>query len=308
MLGPVRILNFDGSIVRQKNLIERFKPTIIDLTALGPRCRLYSSEASANAVREYIDPKERHCITFLGSGDFHHVTSLLLDSFDEDMSLISFDNHPDWDILPPRICCGSWVTQALKKNNIKKVVLLGTSSGDISPTLYRMGNYGSLKDDRVEVYPYSHKPVKLFFKKVPDNISITVKRNLFFSEIYWQELATKDIDEFFSHILRRLPAKKAYVTIDKDCLKRQYALTNWDEGHFELEDLLSMLRLIKENANIIGLDITGDYSPVKTEGFIRTAITSIDHPRDFTAIYKPQSSIDAINEETNIRILELLGR
>lgn len=306
MLTSVRVLNFDNSVVRQNNLIERFKPSIIDLTDVGPRCRLYSNDNTAQEIRARIDPGSKDSITFLGSGDFHHITSLLLDKFNDDISIISFDDHPDWDILPPKIGCGSWVTRVLSKGNVKKVILIGASSGDISPTLFRMGNYDSLKNDRLEIYPYQHKPTKIFFKKIPDNISIDVKRNIFFDEIHWQELKTKNIAEFFLHILRRLPTKKVYVTIDKDCLKAPYSLTNWAAGHLELEELLLMLKFIKENTDIIGLDITGDYSTVKTEGFIRTVITSINHPRQISAKDSPQPLINSVNEAANISILELL--
>jgi arginase family enzyme len=306
MLTSVRVLNFDNSVVRQNKLIERFKPIIIDLMDLGPRCRLYSNEKTASEVSERIDPGSGDSITFLGSGDFHHITSLLLDKFSEEISVISFDDHPDWDILPPRIGCGSWVTRVLGKDNVKKVILIGASSGDISPSLFRMGNYDSLKGDRLEIYPYQHKPTKVFFKKIPENISADVKSGLLYDEIHWQELKTKNIAEFFLHILRRLPAKKVYVTIDKDCLKAPYSLTNWAGGHLELDELLLMLKFIKENTEIVGLDITGDYSPVKTEGFIRTAITAMNHPRDVSAKDRPQSLIDSVNEAANIRILELL--
>jgi arginase family enzyme len=267
---------------------------------------LYSNEKIAKEIIARIGPTSRSSITFLGSGDFHHITSLLLDKFSEEISVISFDDHPDWDILPPKIGCGSWVTRVLNKVNVKKVILMGISSGDISPTLFRMGNYDSLKGDRLEIYPYQHKPTKVFFKNIPRNISADVKKRIFFDEIQWQELKTKNMAEFFLHILRRLPTKKVYVTIDKDCLRAPYSLTNWAEGHLELEELLLMLKFIKENTEIVGLDITGDYSPIKTEGLIRTVITAINHSRDYSAKGKPQSVIDAVNEAANIRVLELL--
>jgi len=306
MVNSIRILNFDDSVTRQKRLMERFNPSVIDLTKIGPFARLYSNEATFNHIRSLIDPKSRNSITFLGSGDFHHVANILIDQFDEDISVISFDHHPDWDIMPPYLSCGAWVTRTLNKNNVKKIVLMGVSSEDISPNIFQTGNFDSLKDDRVEIYPYQHKPTKVFLRNVPKNISVSVKRGLFFNEIHWQELKSKNIAEFFLHILRRLPSKKVYVTIDKDCLRRTYSLTNWEEGHFELDDLLLMLKFIKENCEIVGLDIAGDYSPVKTEGFIRTIITDIDHPRNFSAKDKEQSLIDSVNEATNIKILELL--
>ena len=136
MLTSVRVLNFDNSVIRQNKLVERFKPSIIDLTDLGPRCRLYSNKKASKEVSVRIDHGSGDSITFLGSGDFHHITSLLLDKFSEDISVISFDDHPDWDILPPKIGCGSWVTRVLSKGNVKKVTLVGASSGDISPSFF----------------------------------------------------------------------------------------------------------------------------------------------------------------------------
>lgn len=306
MLDSVRILNFDDSVARQKTLISRFKPSIVDLTELGPSARLYSDEATFNRIRSAIDQASRSSVTFLGSGDFHHVTKLLIDQFDDDISVISFDHHPDWDIMPPFLSCGAWVTRILDRSNVKKVVLVGVSSGDISPNVFQTGNFDSLKNDRVEIYPYQHKPTKVFLRNVPKNISVTVKKGLFYNEIHWQELKDKNIAEFFLHILRRLPTKNVYVTVDKDCLRHPYSLTNWEEGHLELDDLLLMLKFIKENCEILGLDITGDFSTVKTEGLIRTIVTDVDHPRNFSAKGRDQSVIDSVNEATNIKILELL--
>lgn len=306
MLDSIRVLDFDGSIMRQKRLIERFKPFVVDLTAIGPAARLYSGEKAYDQIRASIDPKLKNSITFLGSGDFHHVAALLINQFDEDISVISFDRHPDWDIMPPLLSCGAWVTRVLERDNIKKLVILGVSSGDISPNVFQTGNFDSLKDNRVEIYPYQHKPTKVFLKKVPKNISVIVKRGLFYNEIRWQELKDKNIAEFLLHILKRIPTGKVYVTIDKDCLRHPYSLTNWEEGQLELDDLLLMLKFIKENCEIIGMDITGDYSPVKAEGLMRAVVADIDHPNHFSAKDKDQAVIDSVNEATNIRILELL--
>lgn len=306
MLKSIRILNLDNSVIRQKRLLERFDPSIVDLTDLGPKYRLYSSIETDQAVRERLNEFPPSDITFLGSGDFHHIASLLISGFSEDISVISFDYHPDWDTLPPKISCGSWVTRVLGQSNVKKVILLGISSGEISPSMIQTGNFNSLRNDRIEIYPYQHSPTRLFLKRIPKNVSVTIKRGLFSNEIHWHELKDKNIAEFLHHILHRLPTKKVYVTIDKDCLRRSYSLTNWEEGHFELEELLLMLKLIKENKDLAGVDITGDYSDVLAEGFVRRAIIGIDHPRAFSAKDKELSVIDSVNEETNIRILELL--
>jgi hypothetical protein len=73
-----------------------------------------------------------------------------------------------------------------------------------------------------------------------------------------------------------------------------------------LEDLLLLLKLIKESLDVVGLDIAGDYSFPKAKGIIKAICSSLDHPRDFSAKGSSLQRIDRINEETNIRILELL--
>ncbi len=102
--------NFDGSLFRQTRLIERYRPDIIDLYGIGPSCRLWANKKTAAAIQAALQPQAQHAITFLGSGDFHHMSHLLVRQFAEPLTLIVFDFHPDWDILPPRLGCGSWVT------------------------------------------------------------------------------------------------------------------------------------------------------------------------------------------------------
>ena len=107
-----------------------------------------SAKTSALISQRIINsPKNR--ITFLGSGDFHHISSNLINQFNQPCSLIVFDYHPDWDILPPRKGCGSWVSEVLKNKNIKKIILIGVSSSDISTLNIQSANLASLKDNRV---------------------------------------------------------------------------------------------------------------------------------------------------------------
>ncbi len=304
--GSIRILNFDDSLKRQAKLIERFRPDVVDLKEIGPSSRLWMNKRTAQKVKGALMPDERRSITFLGSGDFHHVSHLLIEQFEEPMTLILFDHHPDWDILPPRIGCGSWVSRVLKRSNIKKVVMLGVSSNDISSISIQTGDLDSLRSDRVEIYPYEHRPTRTLFKRVPENISIELKKLGPSSRICWQELKDKALKEFFLEIIGRLETKQVYVSIDKDCLRPEYSLTNWEKGNFKLEELLMLIGLVKDNLDIIGLDITGDYSPPHVRGGLKALCSRLDHPRDFSAKAMAQDRIDSINEETNIKILELL--
>ncbi len=302
----IRILNFDDSIVKQQNLVSQYKTEIIELKDLGPEVRLWMNKKSKKEIEERIRGSAKDSITFLGSGDFHHISSTLISQFHKPISVIIFDFHPDWDTLPPHMACGSWVSQALKNKNVEKCILIGVSSDDISSWWVQSGNLDSLKDNRVEIYPYAHKPSKAFFKRIPQNLSFGFQKHLLFNKIYWNELKGKNLKDFFLSLLKRIPTKEVYISIDKDCLKRDYALTNWEEGHLFLEELLLMLKLIKENLDMVGMDITGDYSKVHIENKFKRIFSYFDHPRELIADKFPQSFITATNEETNLKILELL--
>ena len=249
----------------------------------------------------------KNSITFLGSGDFHHISHILINQFEQPLSLIIFDFHPDWDTLPPHFGCGSWLTQTLKNKNILKCILIGVSSTDISSWWVESGNLDSLKDNKVEIYPYSHRPSLAFFKDVPANISLKIEKGFFYNKLYWNELKGKDLTGFFLSLLKRIPTEQVYISIDKDCLKKEYALTNWEEGHMSLEEFLLMLKLIKENLDIIGMDITGDYSKISLAGSYKRFFSRLDHPKNIDAEKFSASFITATNEETNLKILELLA-
>ncbi|MDP3788939.1 MAG: arginase family protein [Candidatus Omnitrophota bacterium] len=284
MISSVRILNFDDSITAQKNLVNRYKPEITDLRDLAPYARYWAGKNTVNGLRKCL-PTEGNTITFLGSGDFHHISRLLINQPKEPISVIVFDGHPDWDIMPQPLCCGSWVNDAARAENVRKIILVGVSSDD--PAVVERG--------KIEMYPYSRKPSLVFTGKIP-----------FLKRIYWDEIKGKDIAALFRKILSRLPTRHVYVSIDKDCLRSEYAATNWEEGKLALDELLLMLKLIKENADIIGADIVGDYSPVYIKGIFKRFVAYSDHPKNIKARTLPLAEITAINEATNLKILNSL--
>ncbi|MGD0336748.1 MAG: hypothetical protein ABSB18_06585 [Candidatus Omnitrophota bacterium] len=302
----IRILDFDGSITKQKQLLKRYESDILDLKGLGPAARYWVNNRDRKIIEERITDSAKEAITFLGSGDFHHISEVLINSFSQQMSLILFDLHPEWDIYSFFLGCGSWLNSILKRKNILKVILVGTSSEDISTFNINSGNLKSLKEGLVEIYPYTHRPSKVFLKRVPENISVKVERGPFSSTIYWHELVSEELGPFFKGLIGRLPSKNVYVSIDKDCLNYDSALTNWEEGGFSLGQLLLMLKLIKENLRIVGLDITGDYSNIEVSGSLKRILSYLDHPRNIKPLKMPEESVTSINERTNLEILGLL--
>ena len=307
MLSKVlRVLDFDESVARQTRLLKQNHSVVIDLKNIGPECRTWMSSRMGERIKSVLNPELKNAVTFLGSGDFHHVSSLLIEQFEEPINVILVDHHPDWDILPPRLGYGSWVTTALRRENIVKFILLGISSSDISTFSIQTGNLNALKNNRLEIYPLSHPPTKVFLRRVPENVSLRIEKKFLGTKIHWREIRGQNISDFLGGIISRLETKNTYLSIDKDCLKRAYALTNWEEGCLELNELLELVRLIKENLNIIGLDIIGEYSRPKTQGIIKQFYTQLDHPKDFSAAQADEDEITQINEDTNLKLLKAL--
>ena len=116
----IRILDFDGSLTSQKKLLSAHNPKIIDFRDLSSAARLWMSRKTAGIISLRLEGVSGG-INFLGSGDFHHISSLNTEKISEPFILIIFDFHPDWDILPPFLGCGSWVTRSLKNKNIISV-------------------------------------------------------------------------------------------------------------------------------------------------------------------------------------------
>ncbi len=288
----VRILDFDSSVTSQKNLLAKYNRSpnfisTVNMLDYAPRVRMWLDGRDLPALRQRLEPSDRNKITLYGSGDFHHISALLIDQFSEDFCVVVFDFHPDLDKTFPKFSCGSWVNLIARKAAIKKIVMIGPSSEDLSFPHNMTFNFSDFKDGRVELYPFYHEP------------SITA-----FKRIVWDNLRDKDIKQFMAGIIGRLPSKNVYISIDKDCLKRDYAVTNWEEGPITLDWMLDALKVLKDKANVIGMDITGDYSPIMADSFLKRICTAWDHPRQY-ARKMSREEINRINEATNMKILEL---
>ncbi|MDD5477431.1 MAG: hypothetical protein PHG87_04415 [Candidatus Omnitrophica bacterium] len=299
----IRVLNFDNSVITQLKLLSRYPAEIIDFTSFSSSARLYFSRGLRQKILDLFSPREKKYPTFLGSGDFHHISEILISQIDEPACLIVFDFHPDWDIFPPRFACGSWVSAALKNKNISKCILIGACSADLSSPALQTANLGGLAGNRLEIYPYRHEPSRVYFRRVAPNRSITVQKGIFSNKIIWHQLEQEDLAVFTLELIKRLPARKVYISVDKDCLKKDFALTNWEEGFLRLDQLLTMLKLMRENLDLIGLDVAGDYSVPVILNKVKAIISKLDHPREVAAKNYPADLISSLNEQTNLAIL-----
>jgi arginase family enzyme len=304
----IRLLDFDGSVTAQKRLLSRYDSEILDLTDIGPKVRFWAVRSARDAAARRIPDGEKNHISFLGSGDFHHMTEILLARHVDPVALIHFDFHQDWDSTCPLLHCGSWITKALKRNSIVKCVTLGASAKKMSFFSLQAGDLRLLENDRLELYPYASEPGTVFMRTVPRNRSCRIKRYPLMTRIAWTELKTRNLSEFAARLIERLPTQKVYVTLDKDCMNAGSALTNWDQGEMTVDHVCAVLKVIRERCDIVGMDITGDYSPVTADSAFKHVMLRWAHPKTIAASGYSPSAITAVNERTNLRIVETMLR
>jgi len=259
----LNILDLDHSLTAQApiaQLLDSGRAYRLDLLDLGPKLRLWSSERTWRRFCERLRQRPRHSgpqpeIFFVGSGDYHHLTPAFLTDLAEPVSLIHFDNHPDWVRFAPRRHCGSWVNQALKLPNIQRIVTLGPCSDDLQNPQLKGGNLRALRRGVLQLFPWQHAPSRIW-GLIGDGAGHRQQENL----LHWHNLAGLDWSAFLLQLIASLPTPAVWISIDKDVLAREDAATNWDQGAMRLSHLLQAIRMLAADKRILGIDICGDYA------------------------------------------------
>ena len=231
-----------------------------DATAWGPQLRF---SAPTKLIEKFYREIGGNLPPFLlyGSGDFHHLTALWIRNATGPVVLVSFDNHPDWDIRPPRWGCGGWVNRALELPTVKKISVWGCGNFECWWPRQLFGNRRAEREGRLEVHPWAdNRP-----------ISDQARRGAIL-RANWRE--------HFSRFAVTLAGSNVYVTIDLDCLRTEAAVTNWESGRFDLDDLTwALTELRAANAHIVSGDICGAFSaPLYARRKQRFA-AEMDHPK-----------------------------
>jgi arginase family enzyme len=208
---------------------------------------------------EFIRPSTAK-FTLFGSGDYHHLSALWLRKFEEPVTVITFDNHPDWDIRPPRWCCGTWINRALELPTVRKAVIWGCGNFELNWPGYWFVSRKALRDQRLEIWPWTERLDRSGRKR-------------------WPGMTRENWKEKFSAFVQRLAGEKVYVTVDLDCLDREEATTNWENGLFRPEEIRWAIDQIRTQATIIGGDLCGAYSKPSFERWKQRIESTLDHPK-----------------------------
>jgi arginase family enzyme len=232
---------------------------IVDAREWGPQLRF---SAPPRLIERFYREHETHLAApFLlyGSGDFHHLTALRLRPIDGAIVLVSFDNHPDWDVRPPKWACGAWVNRALERPHVRRVNVWGCGNFECWWPHQIFGNRRAERAGRLEVHPWADdRPAKDRQRR-----GAILRDN-------WRQR--------FDQFLNDLAGENIYVTIDLDCLRTE-AVTNWENGRFTTVDLEWALGKLRESCRIVGGDICGAYSPPKYARRKQRFAAEFDHPK-----------------------------
>jgi arginase family enzyme len=222
----ISLLNFDNTL-RNQPLLGRYPAEWTDFSDLRG-CHGYCSTDSLRQIQRRLKLRKHKHITLIGNGNYHYVTYLLLSEIRQPFSLILFDHHTD--LAPggdmPILSCGSWVSAAIKTLPLlKRVVIVGAHSANDRPA-----------------------------SAIADNVAI----------ISEQEACHLSAAAIVRAIRSVLPDQPLYISVDKDVLDRENAVTNWDQGSMTLRQLLDVIRELKRTLPFVGVDICGELplSPV----------------------------------------------
>jgi arginase family enzyme len=239
---------------------ELFGLPSIDAREWGPHLRF---SAPPRLIEQFYEEREKDLATpFLlyGSGDFHHLTAVRLRTIAEPIVLVSFDNHPDWDVRPPKWACGGWVNRALELPNVRRASVWGCGNFECWWPHQIFGNRRAERTGIVEVHPWADdRPLKDRQRKG------AILRDS------WRDR--------FEEFMKGLGGENVYVTIDLDCLRVEEARTNWESGRFTVLDLEWALGRLRECCRIIGGDICGAYSPPNYARWKQRFAAEFDRPK-----------------------------
>jgi len=181
-----------------------------------------------------------------GSGDFHYLTALRLRRISQQIVLVSFDNHPDWDVRPPKWGCGGWVNRALELAHVRRVSVWGCGNFECWWPHQIFGNRRAEHAGILQVHPWADgRPAKDRQRE-----GAILRDN-------WRE--------HFEQFLKELAGENVYVTIDLDCLCADEAVTNWEAGRYTIVDL--------EWASIFAAPIQNQNTRVLNSASLRNSTT-----------------------------------
>lgn len=295
------LLHLDEALTAQRRLrlaVVGAGGLLLDYRDIGPSLRLWTRPAPLDRLRRRLAtalPYDAGPVAiFSGSGDFHHVAVLLIERALDvagggPVTVVHFDNHPDWVRFGRGAHCGSWVGLAARLPGVAKVITVGLCNGDISRS--ENADLDLVAEGRLELYPY----------RTPGSAAA-----LRLCDRDWPAIEAMGEAAFADVLPGRIETDAVYITIDKDVLRSEDAATNWDQGATSLDFLKTLIRRVAAGRRLVGADVVGDWSKALYGGgllapLLKQAEALLDQPWR-----APPADLCAANETVNLELLGLL--
>lgn len=263
------VLDFDGSV---KSLPGA------ESVALGGRqetirfgCRLRALHELGRDLAPALDT--RPPVVFLGSGDYHHVSYLLIErlrALGTRIQVVVFDNHPDNMRYPFGIHCGSWVWHVSRLPFVARVHVAGITSTDVEAARLWENHLAPL---------YSGKVVYWCVQR-----NLRAMRRLGMRHGHSFPSMAALLDELAAALTAA--SEPVYLSIDKDVLARDVVRTNWDQGVMRLEELTAAIRLLQ--GRLLASDVTGEVSSYRYRSRFKRFLSRLDA--------QPEVSVPTLDE------------
>lgn len=282
------ILDFDGSV---RPLPDAAVVSLGDSQeAIRFGCRMPVLRALGRQLAPVLDALSPTAV-FLGSGDYHHVSYLLIERLrilGVQLQIVVFDNHPDNMRYPFGIHCGSWVWHVSRLPFVARVHVVGITSNDVDG--------GHLWENHL-LPLYSGKVRYWCVQRTLRSMrAVGIRHSRSFASM------VSLLDAFLDAMTASL--EPIYLSIDKDVLAADVVNTNWDQGVMRLEELTSAIRPLR--GRLIGSDVTGDVSSYRYRGRFKRLLSGLDRQPPI-----PDHLLEewqARHHEVNRELLAVLGR
>jgi len=302
------LLELDDAFDRQTDFIRQV-PEVghsrLWLRDLGPSLRLWSKDVALGEVRSRLyralgvdGPR----LVFMGSGDFHHLSALLIEravalSPERPLTVLHFDNHPDWVHFSPGLHCGSWAARVARFSGVRRILTIGPCSPDILDDGRKGADLSVVHEGLQVLFPLGAEGKEecvIAGRPVP---TIEALGDALFLDRIRTLIGTDDI----------------YITIDKDVLSPLDADTNWDQGNLRLDRMLSWIRALSAGLRLRGADISGDgstpdYGPGLRARLLKWVEARLDQPLWSARSNKDQGRNSAANIAIYACLAPLISR
>jgi arginase family enzyme len=293
----ILVLDLDGAFDPQPELVS--VAGRVDARDLGPALRLWSRPAALDALEARIRDAAHGkgaALVFAGSGDFHHMSALLVRRAAEmaperGMTVLHVDNHPDWVRFSPGMHCGSWAAKVARFSGVRQVISVAMCSPDMEASARKGADLSVVREGLLTPFPLragAKEECVVAGRRFP---TIETLGDALFLELVDRMIGTDDL----------------YITIDKDVLSPLDAVTNWDQGDLRLHRLVHWLQILLDGRRLRGADIVGDAStPVYGPGPVSAILKRVEAAMDQPWHVKLDSEAIRINAAANLTLRDCL--